>query len=219
MCDDIEEFEEIDQIEDEDYLDYADDAPPPGRIKYRQADKPYPIEDRLEYFKYDKQYEKSVKELLQYFCPDPTSKNKPKVLLLRFNEESFVFVPVEAIHEQPMASMGWLGMTMHYPSAAPTFTLTTKLFHKDQKKLWQKYHTLTETIFRGEDLRPINICGMMFYLTDMDAQFGTDKTSDTITIKFTAVTDYKYGQHRRLRQYEQNIRKQFGKFLKCASNH
>lgn len=218
MCDDIEEFEEIDAEYGEDYIDY--DAPPPGRIKYRQADKPYPIEDRLEYFKYDKQYEKSVRELLQYFCPDLTTNKKPKVLLLRFDEESYVFVPVEAIHEQPIASMGWMGMTMSYPASAPTFTLTTRLFHKDERKLWAKYHALTETVFRGEDLRPVNICGMMFYLSDMDAQFGTEKHSrDTITIKFTAVTDCKYGQHRRLRQYEQNIRKQFGKFLKCESNH
>lgn len=215
MCD-SDDFEEVDQEEDEDYLDY--DSAPVGRIKYRKADKPFSIEERLGYFKYDKQYHKSMNELMRYFCIDPTGKRKPKLLLLRIKDDSYVFVPREALYEQGITAVGWMGHTMHFPASAPTYTLTTTLYHSDERKLWAKYNALTEAVFKGEENRPLTICGMLFYISDMDAQFGTVKQArDTITIKFTAVTDYKYGYHMRLRQREHDIRKQFGKFV-CKSN-
>jgi hypothetical protein len=212
MCDDDHDYHE------EDDLDF-DESEPPGRIKYRQADKPVPLAERLAYFKYDKQYHKSMRELMRYFCLDPAGKRKPKLILLNIKDESYVFVPVNALHEQSVTNVEWMGHTMSFAGCPPTFVLTTTLYHSDEKKIWAKYQALSEAVFKGDEMRPVNIGGMLFYLSDMDAQFGTAKHSrETITIKFTAVSDYQYGKHTRLRHYEHEIQKRFGRFIKCESN-
>jgi hypothetical protein len=209
MCEELYEETE-DELEEFGYeFGYFEEPPP--KPKYYPASPPVALADRLRYFKYDRKFQKFVRELTGLFPQfeiGAKSQPKKKLLCVRLGTETFVLEPMHAQQDLAYTDVVWFGVTQRYPTAPPHITLRAKVIHKDEKVLMAKFQYMRDNFQQVNELSAL-ICGQHWYATDIDCKFLPELSFE---ITFTLPSDTKQGMHRRMREAESLHKKRFVKF-------
>lgn len=193
------------------YYDYREE--PPRKPKYFPASPPLPLADRLAYYKYAREFQKFVNDLHKLFTPlpfppDPAKTPKKKLLCVRMGTEHFVLEPKHAEQKMPFTEMSYFGITQRYPTAPPNITMLTHLISNNEKVMIRKYEYIRDQFQQANPLS-VNICGHLWYATDIDCNFLPELS---VAITFTMYSDVKQGRHQWVRAAEARHKKRFAKF-------
>jgi len=213
MCEDLEEFDGVNADYEEDYIDeYSPE--PSGPKRYAKAAPPTILAERLRYYKYHRKFSRCIKELAKLVTPyQDGGVEKRRMLFLRMKGEYYTFTPKAAVSECHSTTMEFWGHMVQVAAAMPTVKLDTILYHKHKHKLWDKYKTLSKTMFQQESIETVSIGGLPFYVTNVHADFGTVRGDESIDVQFTMAIDFCYGMHTLIRKQEFKIKEQFGKLI------